>query len=314
MSEDVQSVATAEAPLREQLARGDAAIAGARPVLRHLLLNHDQTMFSDEVRARVSGMLHHVARQLLAAGAEDRNGSGSGAISELSTAVAAQARTLAATLAEDPALLAHAHGLALEARLVDTLRHRTGNDGAISPLIQEVAASPDPEQAGLAMRTLAAQARFFQQQRRMELPLGELPAALLDKAWVQTHGGAKEGEVSPRSLSRHDSRLGLLDQLVRSLGQDGMKALAIEHSGPALFLTALALETGIDRTLAIYSCGEAQAVRLALSLRAAGLDLQQIRRQFLYLHPEAEVPEGIEAISPTRASAILADPAAELVG
>jgi hypothetical protein len=317
MSEDVQSTATAEAPLRDQLARGDAAIAGARPVLRHLLLNRDRAMFSDEVLARVSGMLYHVARQLLAAGAGDNGGSGPGANSELSMAVDAQARALANVLAEDPALLAHAHGQALEARLVESLRHRTGFDGVVSPLVQELAASSDPAQAGLAMRVLAAQARFLQQQRRMELPLGELPPALLEKAWILVRSDTKEGEreeVLPKGLVQQESRLGLMDRLVRSMGQDGMKALATEYSGPALFLTALALGTGIDRTLAIYSCGEDQAVRLAISLRAAGLDLQQIRGQFLYLHPEVEVPEGLESTSPARAISILADPAAELVG
>jgi hypothetical protein len=317
MSEDVQSTATAEAPLRDQLARGDAAIAGARPVLRHLLVTRDHVMFSDEVRARVFGMLQHVARQLLAVGAGDV----SSAVSEHDIGTEEQASFLASMLAEDSAFLAHAHALALEAQLVGTLQRRTGLDGVVSPLIQELSASSNTEQAGLAMRVLAAQARFLQQQRRMELPLGELPSDLLDKALLLMRSCAQEGDLDEtgeaalrQRLADKNGRLGLMEQLVRNMGRDAVNALAIDHAGPALFLMALSLGAGIDRTLAIYSCGEDQLVRLALTLRATGLDVQQIRRQFLYLHPDIDVPAGIETTSPARASAILAEPAAELVG
>jgi len=310
MSEDVQSTGIADTPLRDQLAKGNAAIADARPVLRHLLTNRDQEMFCDEVRARVYGMLLHLARQLLL-------------LAVKSPPETAEERTqgLVQLLAEDPAFLAHAHALALEARLAEDLRHRTGFDTVVSPLIQKLSASNDPHKAGMAMRVLAAQARFLQQQRRMELPLGELPTELLDKALllmrshVDENGDTQAADaVLLEDISDQDSRLSLLEELVRSMDRDMIQALAVDQAGLAIFLTALSIGAGIDRTLAVYSCGDDQSIRLAVTLRATGLEARQIRGQILYLHPDVEVPEGIDEISPATANAMLAEPATELVG
>ena len=54
-----------EQALRDELARGDALIAGARPILRHLLAEHDRALFNEELVARVRGMMLDLARQLL---------------------------------------------------------------------------------------------------------------------------------------------------------------------------------------------------------------------------------------------------------
>ena len=59
-----------ETRLRDELAQGDAILSTAAPILRHLLVNEDQALFSDEVVARVRWMLTDVARQLLHALAE----------------------------------------------------------------------------------------------------------------------------------------------------------------------------------------------------------------------------------------------------
>src|SRR5438045_7232646 len=61
---------TVEQVLREELAQGDLAIASARPILRHLLTNDDQALFSDEIISRIRGMARNIARQLLEAQAE----------------------------------------------------------------------------------------------------------------------------------------------------------------------------------------------------------------------------------------------------
>ena len=46
-----------ESMLRAELAQGDAMLSTAAPILRHLLVNDDLALFSDEVVARVRGML-----------------------------------------------------------------------------------------------------------------------------------------------------------------------------------------------------------------------------------------------------------------
>ena len=51
-----QAVDSVEQVLREELTRGDAILASARPILRHLLANDDHALFSDEMIARIRGM------------------------------------------------------------------------------------------------------------------------------------------------------------------------------------------------------------------------------------------------------------------
>jgi hypothetical protein len=134
-----------EQVLREELAQGDVAIASARPILRHLLISEEHALFSDEVVARIRGMLLDIARQLLeahaeAAGAADRTGF-----------MAAREDALAARLCGDEAFLAHAHALALEAQLLERIEARSGIDPVLSSLVQELAAGDDAAVAGLAM-------------------------------------------------------------------------------------------------------------------------------------------------------------------
>ena len=57
-----------------------------------------------------------------------------------------------------------------------------GIDPVLTGLVQELIASQDSGVSALAMQALAAQSRFVQSQRRMELPLGELPGDLFHKA------------------------------------------------------------------------------------------------------------------------------------
>src|SRR6187401_3595333 len=60
-----QTAESVEQVMHDELARGDAMIAAARPILRHLLANDDTGLFSDEMIARVRGMMLDVAEQLL---------------------------------------------------------------------------------------------------------------------------------------------------------------------------------------------------------------------------------------------------------
>lgn len=293
--------------LREELDRADAMIATARPILRHLVANDDQGLFNDEAVTRIRGMMTHVATQLLFVQA--------GVIEALDPAAYAAEREedLVQALFEEGALLAHAHALTLEAQIAERLRARGGIDSVLTPLIQELAAAKEGETAALAIAVLAAQARFMQQQRRMELPLGELPGDLLHAALVllRALGGSDEQavEVERRVRGSYDegcSRLGLLTRLIMTLGPKATRALSIDHAGLALFATGLALASGQERELTVLSFADRQFARLALGLRAAGLRQQAVEEHFLYLHPEVALPEGFDSLRPDRAAALLA--------
>lgn len=282
-------------------------IATARPILRHLVANDDQGLFNDEAVTRIRGMMTHVATQLLFVQA--------GVIEALDPAAYAAEREedLVQALFEEGALLAHAHALTLEAQIAERLRARGGIDSVLTPLIQELAAAKEGETAALAIAVLAAQARFMQQQRRMELPLGELPGDLLHAALVllRALGGSDEQavEVERRVRGSYDegsSRLGLLTRLIMTLGPRATRALSIDHAGLALFATALALASAQERELTVLSFADRQFARLALGLRAAGLRQQAVEEHFLYLHPEVALPEGFDTLRPDRAAALLA--------
>ena len=292
--------------LREELARGDVTIATTRPILRHLLANDDHALFSDEMIARVRGMMLDVAGQLLFAEATVAEARDRAAY------VAERRDALAQALFEDTAFLAHAHALALEAQLAERLQVRSGIDAVLSPLVQELAASRDEVAAGLAMTVLAAEARFLQHCRRMELPLGELPGDLFHKALLllRAHGGGQTAEQAERQLrdayEEAAGRLALLARLVMAMGGRAVRALAIDHAGLAIFATALAMASGQERDLAVLSFADRQFARLALALRAAGLKPRAVEEQFLFLHPEIALPEGFEMLAADRAAALLA--------
>ena len=162
---------------------------------------------------------------------------------------------------------------------------------------------------------LAAQAKFAQCQRRMQLPLAELPGDLLHAGLLtlRSHAGsAGEAEVdaADRLLrGNHDesrSRLGLIARLVTGMGGGATAALSISHAGTAMFLSALALASGQDRDLAILATNEGQLARFALAMRAAGLRTPVIAEQFVALHPSVELPEGFDGIGADHAAAMLA--------
>lgn len=304
-----QTAESVEQVLRDGLVRGDAAIATAGPVLRHFLACDDSGLFSDEMIARVRGMVLDVAEQLLfaqAAAAEARDRPGY---------VASRHDALAEALFADTAFLTHVHALALEAQSVEALQARSAIDPVLAPLVEELVAASDGATAGLAMAVLAAQARFQQHVRRMELPLHELPGDLFHAALVllRTHAADLDdpaAEAAERQLrgayQEGAGRLGLLARLVMGLGPRVASALAIDHAGLAIFATALSIASGQDRDLVILSIAEQQGARLALSLRAAGLDQPSSVVQFLHLHPGATLPGGFDMLRSDRAAALLA--------
>ena len=302
-----QAAEAVEHVLQDELRRGDAMLATSRPILRHLLANDDHALFSDEMIARIRGMMNHVAAQLLFAEAAQADAL------DCARYAADRQEALAQVLFEDADFLAHAHALTLEAQLTERLQGRSGIDAVLTPLVQEVAAAREMDVAGLAMAVLAAQARFMQHHRRMELPLGELPGDLFHRALELLRSQGEEASAAEQAAQqlrdRYEEgagRLGLLARLVMTLGQKATRALAIDHAGVAIFATALAMASGQERGLTVLSFADRQFARLALALRAAGLRQQAVEEQFLYLHPEAALPEGFEAMRADRAAALLA--------
>lgn len=306
---------TTEEILSDTLIRGDAALASTVPVLRHLLENDDQSMFTDEIVARVRGMVRHIARQLLFALAEAAGESDPHAFTEHGF------ERLTGLLARDSALLGHAHTLALEYQLCERLYARIGLDPVLSPFLRTLFAASGTETSSAAMAVVAAQARFCQQQRRMELPLAELPEALFQSALSALHMPTVDLEqqiVTAAQSQLHAafderaSRCGLLTRLVASQNQTGTPVLEATQAGVSLFISALAHATGQDRGSIVLAICDRQMTRFALSLRAAGLPAAAIETQFACFHPDAVAPYGFEMVDREQAALILSQSAVEI--
>lgn len=164
------------------------------------------------------------------------------------------------------------------------------------------------------MAALAAQARFAQAQRRMELPLRELPGDLFHEtllAW-RRYCGEGRGDAVTRAETKlrqgfdeSHGRLSLFARLVG--GQEGPAALIPEDAGAGLFFTALAARSGQTRELAVLSSHARQTVRLALGLRAAGLEPSRIDEVLLRIHPGAAPVAGLETVDEDKARGMLFD-------
>lgn len=301
------SADTVEDMLRGELAQGDVILSTARPILRHLLANDDHALFSDEVIAKIRGMMVHLARQMLFELAAELRKEDRG------TFVEEREEALAVALLEDTAFLGHAHALTIEAQLADRLNARSGIDPVLSPLMQELAASSDQALAASAMRVVAAQARFMQKQRRMELPLEELPAELFHTATKLLKTTLEDYPIEAKAVcdrlrdeyDESERRIGQITRLVMAMGTNAKRALSVDHAGLSIFSTALSMACEQERDVVVLSLGENQCARLAISLRAAGLGQSAVEEQFLYLHPDITLPDGFDALRADRAADLL---------
>lgn len=267
--------------LSGELARAAKGLAAALPVLRHLLVSDAPSLLNEVVVARVRGMLADLAGQIYLGARVPQPATSSGVAEEAIAAIEAR-------LIEREDLLGHLHALALESHLAERFEQRLTLDPVLSPLLQELIASDDPEVAEIAMATLAAQTRFIQSQRRMELPLAELPADLLGAALSCGEGlmhPAASGKLA--ALADHydeaATRLGLLARLMVAMRRAVVAGLAFDRAGLALFASALAAASGQDRRAALLACHEAHSAALALALRAAGFDWPAIERQVMLI-------------------------------
>lgn len=296
------------ASLRADLAGGDMVGATVAPILKHLIDSGGNSMFADAVVSGIRGMVADLTNQLLSAQL------GGTSCAEPATHEPNEINAFTGALSANTALVSHLHALALEWQLTQQLQARLAIDPVLTPLVQAQMGSGDAETATLAMKLLAAQARFCQDQRRMKMPLTELPGDLLHSVLVtmrtlagveaDERAAAAEGTIRAR-YDESRSRLGIAARLVTGLGGAGLAALSISHAGAALFITAMGLASGQDRDCAALSTNESQLARLALTLRACGLKPHLVQDQFLALHPDVTLPDGFEQVGADQAAALL---------
>ena len=287
--------------LRAELARARQARQAIAPVLAHLVGDASPALFSEEVIARTRGAVESLAFQLLRRCADEPRRE---ALAQL-----------AAELSGQSPLLAHCHALALEASLANRLAAQ-GIDPVLSPLLQGMIASPEPDLAALAMTVLAAQARFVQAQRRMETALEELPADLLHDVLpaFERHGGDGVGAVAlliRDSFDEGRTRTALVARLLLS-GEGGFAAaLDPDQAGIALFFSALSLATGLPRDAIVLTATEGQHSRLALMLGACGVVPAAREATLARLLPDGTRPSPAATLSPEAARALLAEEAGQ---
>ncbi|XUU60056.1 hypothetical protein ACRAQ6_10830 [Erythrobacter sp. HA6-11] len=300
------SMGQLEAILRQELAQGDVALAGVAPVLTHLLAGTGQSLVSDAIVAKIRGMLGDVAEQVLRAQQ-----------SVVDSEIALDPELvdgLSQRFVSSTVILSHVYALAVEAHFANGLEESAGIDPVLSPLMQELIASDQDETAELAMATMASQARFMQFQRRMNLPLAELPSELFHQ--VLSIWRRFSREIPPEVLSEaeralrdaHDEaagRLGLLNRLVVAMKGGVHAALSLDHAGISLFASSIASVTRQPRELAVLACHDGQVARLALTLRGAGVKPEEVARQIALMHPEMALPAGFEAIGARQALSML---------
>ncbi|WP_340587604.1 hypothetical protein [Erythrobacter alti] len=316
MSEYGQSDASADAVgdmLRAELAHGDAVLATTGPIIRHLLLNDDHTLFNDQVIAHIRGMTANIARQLIFAVVEQDGAQADNFIGQ-------RTNMLAAKLLDEAEFLSHLHALAIETLVSERLSQRIGIDPVRSPFLQELAVSSEQQISATAMRTIAAQARFVQQGHRMELAITELPQELFDLALSALIDGlAREKDAVAAASAQlreyydpSQRRAQHFATLVGMMEANATEALEIDRAGLAFFSSTLSLLSDQPRDFTILSLGEKQSLRLAVELCSAGLEKSLVEEQLHYLHPDLALPEGFENLTADDAMALLAKlPSAE---
>ncbi len=292
--------------LREELARGNRARASVAPVFAHFLDADGPSLFSDAIIASLRGQIDHLARQLLGQTI-------AGYTVEMPKSGAHQA--LWDRLAGDASIIDHLYSVALEGLIAKNLELNAAIDPVLSPLLQELIASDNSAIAELAMSVLAAQSRFCLCQRRMEVPLGELPHEVFASALEHVDAAAIEAsaQVDTRGLAalKRDydegtNRIGLFARLASAMRGGAVAGLDLAHAGLALFASSSSALLSLEREHAVFACHEGQSVRLALMLKAAGLSEEAVERQIVLLGCTQPIPTGFGEMTQAHAQDVLA--------
>ncbi|KQM17380.1 hypothetical protein [Novosphingobium sp. Leaf2] len=296
----------AEAVLLDALANAERASGAARSFLAQAARSPASDDVSEETRVRTYAALASLAVAVLdglvgAAGARHQP---------------AEVDVVIRVLSECPALLEHLRADVIEWQLTQRLHDTLALDPVAPPLLQQLVAQPDHRAAATAF--LTAQMYWCRAHARMNMTLGNLPYAVQNQVCGVIQAlGASEPDLADRAnivcadvRSASDpaaDRERCSAKVLELLGLDAPAALRVQEAGVALFLTALARRTMQSRTAVAGWTDEAQAARLAVSLRAAGTDPGDIRQQLLALHFDDALAEGLAQIAPQQASDMLAD-------
>ena len=296
-------VEPAEHPLRAALANGDRMVARSGPALEHMLAAPERSLVSEAVVAQVGGMLADLSRQLVEARGTLRD-------------TPWEREEFTEHLARSANLRAHCQALALEWQLALRLETDLLLDPVLSPILNALIGEGGAEAGGLAMAALAAQARFAQAQRRMELPLAELPGELFhlvlqaarEIPFTGQDDSANHADARLRaSYNEGATRLALLARLADIDLPAAIHALHMEKAGVALWLSALATRSGESREQTACATSDPQLGRLLLTMRAAGLGPAEAERQALYAQPDAMLPRGLQEVGTREAAQWLAE-------
>lgn len=297
----------AEAALREHLAQANQVLGSVAPIIAYKLESPGQPLVNDSIVARLRGMLENLALQVLVAA----NGT-----SNRTRPDQQDIDLLASIFAGNERILGHLYALAMEGHLAERLEQRAALNPVHSPLLQKLVASDKPRLAELATDVLSSQARFMQQQRRMELSITELPPEVFFVLLEERENGAgcSNIDLSTSSIGalrdsydEAETRLGLFARLISMMSGGAVAGLELENAGLSLFASSIAALTDQPRDITILACHERQAVRLALGLRAAGQEEEAIERQLVLLEPSEWFPPGLATLPPERAASLLDD-------
>lgn len=276
------------------LARADHRLATAGSVLAGQVALGPTCLLDDQTVTRVRAMAGDLAAQLVGD----------------ARALAEPVRDM---LVANRAILLHLHALAIETQLVAALAARRSIDPVLPPLVRRRidAGAVGGDVAAVTTALLAVQTRLGEALRRMRLPLSELPGdlqhlALTIAAAARADYGFSDRPQHPAPHDDRNGRLALLRRVLDSLGDDVHRALRIDDAGVPLFLSALALASGYPREAVALATAEDHAIRLAVLLRAAGLNRNEAALQLLAIRPEADPVLADLAETPQRAELLLA--------
>ncbi len=187
-------------------------------------------------------------------------------------------------------------------------------DPALPPVLQTLIGSDAEQIAPLAMKLVAAQSQFIQQQMRMQLPFGQIPGDLLHKILCDWRAaGARETAAAMtkaetiirRNYNEGDSRLALLERFCGELESYEYTEMSVSQLGLSLFATRLAQKSGQERARVILSFDPSQSVRMFVSLTAAGMSADQIVRQFATIYGDDIAMPDLGTLSPDEARSLL---------
>lgn len=299
------NLSDAEVALRRAFANADRASDFGRSVFAHIAHTPILDVVSEESWSRTYAALASLAM---------------GVLDGLVGAVGvhhqpAEVDVVLRVLSECQALVEHLRADVIEWQLTQRLHDTLALDPVSSPVLQQLVVQPDHRAAATAF--LAAQMRWCQSHARMYMALADLPPAVQGQVCAVIQAlGAGEPDLADRANALCADMRNAYDpaadrevcatQALEHMSLEFADALRVQEMGVAVFLTALARLTMQPRATVTGWTERAQAPRLAVALRAAGMSPGDIQQQLFAFHGDAGLGAGVAEIEPQQASAMLA--------